>query len=278
MENSLYNNNNSNNHAAMPAVAQEQPLTEREEKIKKWKRYLMYAFIGFILILGCFFIYKFFFSSSSSSSSSNDSISSSGSGSASMARSLSSAASALLSYSSGQHRDYYSGSESESESESDNEDGLGSDISDEGDEEEEINENFNLDEWKENVPNIAQDSALLNSLDNLSKYRHASPEVFRDVILLMETFCQKYYQAIGMDKKNLNSNLIKHDLLEKCQRLQTQTIYALHEFTRKFIEESATRYDRERQVEMMTNMREWTDIIKTILKNYTIHIIRTMRE
>lgn len=228
--------------------------TSLQDKIAKWKRYLVYGFIGFVVIIALYFIYKYYFSSSEST------------------RSLSSAASALLSSA---HSSYDSATNSDSDMEDSEFDNSEVDSELDSKMDSEIDDDFPLDDWKDNVPHIAMDSTLLNSLDNLSKYRHASPEVFRDVIHLMESFCKTYYQTIHGKKKH---NMLKHELLEKCQKLQTQTIYALHEFTRKFIEESAIKYARERQVEMMGNIREWTDIIKTIMKNYTIHIIRTMRE
>jgi hypothetical protein len=132
---------------------------------------------------------------------------------------------------------------------------------------------FDLDNWKFNVPNIAKDSILLNSIDNLSKYRHAAPEVFEDVILLIDSYCKSYYKTI----EGHYPNSMKHFLLEKCQRLQTQAIFALHEFTKEFFSHSVLQYDAERQKKEAMHIREWTDTIKSIMKNYTVHIIRTMR-
>jgi hypothetical protein len=155
----------------------------------------------------------------------------------------------------------------------------------EDDEADEDDDSMDIDDWKAHVHYISQDFVLLNSIDNLSKFRYCSPVIFEDIILLIEMYCKEYYKAIAppslpttSDPRRKKKEVSKPRQLERCQKLQTQVIYALYEFTQDFMMLSATQYPPERQAIVLGNIREWTDTIKVILRNYTIHIIRNMRE
>jgi hypothetical protein len=250
----LINNNNNNNNNNQ----------NNQNNNSLWKKYLLIIGIIIGILILIFIVYKFFFSSSSSS----------------VVDQLSSVISGSSSILSNNSSDYTSSNQSESIDLESNE--IESELNDSinGDDDElsteTMIENFVGSSWKKNIPYISKETVLLNSVDNLSKYRHACPNVYADMMYLLESFCKTFYTTIT---KYYNKQLNKKDLiysLNKCQKLQSQTIHALHQFTVQFSSDNQ-HPDENKRIDMMVTIQEWSNIIKSILRNDILKLIGAIR-